>query len=204
MSRPTKKYKVATSCLGVTWQEIVEAGSITEALILTNRYHPNYPASFDDVTEYVEPNNDNSRIPFDEYLILMAHTVKLRSHDKFRAVGAVCASIDNRILSCGYNGLVSKFEPPNGFYDERENPEREMFTLHAEQNSISLCQRGEVHTVAITCSPCQYCSKLMAGFGVKRVIFSEEYAREVNYKKIFDFYKIEYKIVETDFSKFLK
>jgi deoxycytidylate deaminase len=131
-------------------------------------------------------------------MIKMAHTVKLRSQDVFRQVGAVCSSAGNLILSCGYNGLVSGFEPPEGFYDGRENPIRELLTNHAEQNALSLCKRGEVHTISITCSPCQYCSKLIAGFGIKRVLYSEEYDREDHFKKIFDFYNIEYKLLTED------
>lgn len=135
------------------------------------------------------------RIPFDEYLICLAHVVKIRSQDVFRKVGAVCASKDNRILSCGYNGLASGFEPPKDFYVNRENPDRELFTFHGELNSLMLCTKGEVKTIALSCSPCKHCAKMIVGYGVKRVIYSEEYERETLFKKIFDFYNIEYKLI---------
>ncbi len=136
------------------------------------------------------------RLSFDEYLILLAHTVKLRSQDEFRAVGAVCASKDNRIISCGYNGLASGFDPSIDFYLERENPCRELFTFHAELNALMLTKKGEVHTIALTCSPCRHCAKMIVGYGIKKVIYSHEYEREQEFKKVFSFYKIDYEDIK--------
>ena len=134
------------------------------------------------------------RINFDEYLLLLAQVVKLRSQDVFRQVGVVCASSDNRILSCGYNGLASKFDPPNDFYLDRENVDRELLTYHGELNALMLTKRGDVETIALTCSPCRHCAKMIAGYRIRRVIYSEEYSREQEFKKIFDFYCIDYNI----------
>ncbi len=144
----------------------------------------------------VYDNNKSKRMSFDVYLLKLAHVVKLRSQDVFRQVGAVCASEGNRILNCGYNGLASGFEPTSGFYTDREDPIRELLTFHAELNALMLCKKGDVKTMALTCSPCKHCAKMIAGYGVERVIYTEEYDREQEYKKIFDFYKIKYKIVE--------
>jgi dCMP deaminase len=135
------------------------------------------------------------RLTWDEYFTAMAVVVAMRSPDKFRKVGAVCISKENRILSCGYNGLVAGFDTPIGLYDDREKPDRFIYTIHAETNALSLCKPNEVFTMALTCSPCQNCAKMIAAYGVKRVLYSEEYHRDALFKQIFDFYKIEYKKV---------
>jgi len=53
------------------------------------------------------------------------------------------------------------------------------FTVHAEQNIIMYCaKRGistEGTTLYITTSPCKQCAKLIAGTGIDRVVYDEEY-----------------------------
>jgi dCMP deaminase len=138
-----------------------------------------------------------NRINWDEYFVTLAFVASLRSVDEFRKVGAICASRDNRILSCGYNGLAAGFEAPEGLYEDREKGRRNRFLLtqHAEINALSLCRPGEVHTLATTCSPCSNCATIIAGFKVKRVLMIEEYHIEQSYKEVFDFYKIEFKVI---------
>lgn len=142
----------------------------------------------------------DSRVEFDQYLILLANVIKLRSQDPFRRVGAVGASEDHRIVATGYNGLISKFESPEDFGSNRENPNREKFFVHAETNLLNFVRRGEIHVVAISCSPCQNCAKHLASHGVKRVLYSELYHREQNFKEIFDFYKIEHELCPINFN----
>jgi dCMP deaminase len=132
------------------------------------------------------------RLNWEEYFVSLSVVVSLRSPDVFTKVGAVCVSKENRILSCGYNGLLAGVDAPEGFYKERENPDRFLYTVHAEANALTLCRPNEVHTIAITCSPCAVCAKMIASYGIKRVLYLQEYHREKSFKDIFQFYNIEY------------
>lgn len=140
----------------------------------------------------MEPFLFMSRLSWEEYFLLQTITTKCRSQDKFRQVGAICIGKNNRLLSTGYNGVNAGFEPPDGLYEDRENPLRETITTHAEMNALLLCKPGEVHTIYCTCSPCKNCAKLIVTHGVKNVFYLEEYHRESDYKTIFDFYNVKF------------
>ena len=77
-------------------------------------------------------------LSWDEYFMAIAKLSAMRSKDPSTQVGACIVSIDNRILSIGYNGA------PNGFCDDSFPWEREgsvlntkyAFVCHAEMNAI--------------------------------------------------------------------
>lgn len=128
----------------------------------------------------------------------MATMAGARSPDPYRKVGAVCVSSDNRILSCGYNGIAAGHSAPPDLFASRESPVRGDLIIHAEQNALMSCQRNYVAKMAVTCSPCKVCANIIAGYGIKEVYFSYEYPREQGYKRIFDFYNIKYGLVKVD------
>ena len=95
------------------------------------------------------------RLGIPEYAMALAHVASLRSEDPFRKVGAAALDRDNRVIGTAYNGLAPGFDPPPGFWDDRDD--RQKFMLHAEINLCSLFKRGEARLVATTTMPCTSC-----------------------------------------------
>ena len=122
-------------------------------------------------------------LSWDEYFMAIAKLSAMRSKDPSTQVGACIVSIDNRILSIGYNGA------PNGFCDDSFPWEREgsvlntkyAFVCHAEMNAI-LNYRGsrkelENSKIYVDLFPCNECAKLIIQSGIKEVIYiSDKYA----------------------------
>lgn len=131
------------------------------------------------------------RLSILEYAIELAKVAAHRSEDPYLKVGAVALSADNRVVATGYNGLMPGFEPPVGFWEDREG--RSPYVLHAEVNALSLVRRGEVHTLAVTTCPCAACTMAILAHGVKRVVYRDEYARDQDHvsRRIFDFYGVD-------------
>ena len=121
-------------------------------------------------------------LSWDEYFMAIAKLSAMRSKDPSTQVGACIVSIDNRILSIGYNGA------PNGFCDDSFPWEREgnvlntkyAFVCHAEMNAI-LNYRGsrkelENSKIYVDLFPCNECAKLIIQSGIKEVIYlSDKY-----------------------------
>ena len=95
-------------------------------------------------------------------------------------------------MSTGYNGVPSGLKHCNQYFtmDNLKEPEfynqhgdfSKKFELHAEQNAIlfagkvfTSCEGATLYT---TLSPCSDCCKLIAGAGIKRVVYCEEYDRD--------------------------
>ncbi len=121
-------------------------------------------------------------LTWDEYFMGVAVLSSLRSKDPSTQVGACIVSIDNRILSIGYNGA------PNGFEDRYFPWEREgdylktkyPFVCHAELNAISNFRGNkkdlEGAKLYVTLFPCNECTKLVIQNGIKEIIYlSDKY-----------------------------
>lgn len=110
-------------------------------------------------------------------------------------VGAVIVK-DDRIVSTGYNGtptkqpnccdvnkhLVHNGEFQNYISDEAKIEHHEWSVkneLHAEHNAIMFAspEDRKGSTLYCTLQPCQQCSVLIAGSGIKKVIYEKEYPR---------------------------
>lgn len=104
-------------------------------------------------------------------------------------VGAVLVK-DGRIVSTGYNGTPKG--APNccdihGNLGELDTPEKKAIhhdwsifnELHAEHNAImySTPQDRKGATLYSTLQPCYICSLLIAGSGIERVVYKNEYHR---------------------------
>jgi dCMP deaminase len=113
------------------------------------------------------------RVDVPEYAMALAHVASLRSEDPFRKVGAVALDFDNRVIGTAYNGLAPGFDPPAGFWDDREA--RQRFMLHAEINLCSLFRRGEARLVASTTMPCTSCMQTLCAYGIKEVYYRDVY-----------------------------
>lgn len=112
---------------------------------------------------------------WDEYGILIAHVVSLRSEDPNTKVGACALRHDNSVASVGYNGA------PQGVEIDWDNREEKLKrVIHSELNCLKYCLPGDVKTLYITHSPCVNCLALIASYKIKRVVFYESYHRDVN------------------------
>lgn len=103
----------------------------------------------------------------------LAHVASLRSEDPYRKVGAAALDFDNRVIGTAYNGLAPGFDPPQGFWDDRDG--RQKFMLHAEVNLCSLFRRGEAKIVASTTMPCTACMQTLCAYGIREIYFRDGY-----------------------------
>lgn len=131
------------------------------------------------------------RISWEEYAIAIAETASLRSEDPYMKVGACILNESNRIVGIGYNGLASGKKAPDKFWDDRDK--RRQYMIHAEANALLNVKHGEGFVLACTLLPCKSCATLIAGHGIKKVIYKEIYKRDTSAFDIFDFYNIEHK-----------
>lgn len=130
-----------------------------------------------------------------EKFIIMAKEIGQRiaktSEDPYKKVGAVVLGKDGRILSTGYNGLIQNKNVHNKFWINRDS--RRSFMIHAEVNALSCISRyDDPYFIYVTLLPCGYCASLIACYGLKHVVYSENYDKDCSSKKIFNFYNIKY------------
>ena len=111
------------------------------------------------------------RPTWDEYFIMLAETVAIRSPDPKTQVGAILVK-NNRIVSTGYNGAPAGFEG----VDWSSNAKHQ-HVLHAELNAILYANRDDAHnsTLYVTHSPCQECAKIIAAAKVSNVKYKQVY-----------------------------
>jgi dCMP deaminase len=95
------------------------------------------------------------------------------------------------VLGLGYNGLASGKNVAAAFWKDRD--ERRKYMIHAEVNCLSLFKRDEAEILAVTTLPCSSCAAMIVSYGIKRVIYEEDYKRDDVALEIFKFYKIEFK-----------
>ena len=125
------------------------------------------------------------RIDWDEYFMLLAHIVSMRSTCLKRNVGCVIVR-DNRILTTGYNG-ATEGEPhcidlercmknqinSKGSYDYCP-------AVHGEENAILQAARIGISLRGATCyttvSPCYYCAKSLKNAGIRRIVYDQKYS----------------------------
>lgn len=131
-----------------------------------------------------------NRLSWNEYALKLAEVAALRSEDPYTQVGACILDKDNRVLSLGYNGLAPGTNVEAKFWEDRDG--RRPYMLHAEVNALSLVKRNEgAATLACNLLPCTSCAQMIAAYGIKTVVYKEEYTRDDQAKKIFQFYNIE-------------
>ena len=129
------------------------------------------------------------RLTWEQYALELAKVAARRSGDKFRQVGASALDFSNRVIGVAYNGLISNFDPPADFWEDRET--RRKYMVHAEANLLSLFKRDECKLLACTLLPCSSCATMISAYGIKKVVFQEMYDRDCNALDIFKFYGVE-------------
>ena len=111
-----------------------------------------------------------SRPSWEEYALLLANTASLRSEDPYIKCGACVLRHDNSVAGLGYNG-----SPPGYNIDWTDRDARRTFVSHADRSALRYCKPGEAKLIAVTLSPCQHCIIDIAMFGIKKVIFQDDY-----------------------------
>lgn len=130
-----------------------------------------------------------------EFYINVAELTAGRSTCARKKVGAILVK-DDRIISTGYNGVLSgaphcedmffgKINWDCASLDSKISQEHHKFSsieeVHAEQNVIAFAARHGVVTegctLYITLAPCPDCSKLIAAAGITTVVYHHEYDR---------------------------
>jgi len=106
----------------------------------------------------------------------LVYLVAAKSKDESTHVGAVIVDSQNRIVSCGYNGM------PRGTLDmipeKQERPQKYFWMVHAELNSILNAARSvegcRMYTNGV---PCAECAKAIIQSGIRKVIVDEDWEK---------------------------
>lgn len=113
----------------------------------------------------------SDRLSIIDYGLKVAEAIALRSPDPYRKVGAIILNADDRIISTGYNGLMSGFTPPATFWKDKQA--RKPFMIHAEINALSYITKGEGKTLICTLKPCEHCLIACIAHGIKTIWYNE-------------------------------
>ena len=125
------------------------------------------------------------RPSWDEYFMQLAALVSSRSTCLRRKCGAVIVK-DRHIVSTGYAGAASGLPHCSevGCVRDRlgiESGERHELCRgsHAESNAVAYAARYgiavEGATIYCTTYPCSFCSKVIVGAGIAKVVYGEDY-----------------------------
>ena len=137
-----------------------------------------------------------NKLSWPEYGCYLALIASSRSCDPHSQSGAVGLDKDHKIVSTGFNGFAPGMEAPIWINEESRREEKCELIIHAEQNLFARAKRGEIFTLCLDKSPCNSCARTIIAYDVKEVFYLKEYHRENKFKKIFDFYKIKYTLLD--------
>lgn len=115
-----------------------------------------------------------------------------RSIDPFTQVGCIATNDIGELIGASYNGFPPKYDPEFDICLPENRDKKNKLIFHAEQNILLRHPRNSIHTLYLTISPCSNCATWIAGHGVKRVVFIEEYHRGSDFKDVFDRYGVKY------------
>ncbi len=113
------------------------------------------------------------RLSWEEYALALARVASLRSEDPYVKVGACVLRHDNSVAGLGYNGAPSSL---NINWENRD--ERRKRVVHAEINALRYTKPNECYLLACNLLPCNDCLKTIASYGIKKVVFGEEYDKD--------------------------
>ena len=117
------------------------------------------------------------RLTWDQYFMLNAHLISMRSTCNRLNVGSVLVK-NNRIISTGYNGGISGDDHclDAGCYVVDNHCLR---CLHAEENAILQCALEGVSTkgsqIYVTHFPCIHCMKKVLQAGITKIYYTHDY-----------------------------
>lgn len=107
---------------------------------------------------------------WEEYGLALARVAAMKSKDPWRQVGACVLRHDRTVAGVGFNGFPAGMEED---WSSRER--RRMFVVHAEANALRYVKPEEVWLLASTTLPCNNCLRLIASYGIRRVVYGENY-----------------------------
>jgi dCMP deaminase len=108
-----------------------------------------------------------------DYFLHIARSVALKSKDPSTQVGAVIVDEDNRVVSTGYNGFISKCNEKDLSW---ERPMKYHFVIHEEMNAILYARRDlRGCRMYLTHEPCENCLKHALQAGMKVFYYGQPY-----------------------------
>lgn len=119
----------------------------------------------------------DKRIPWNQYFMLQAVLLSLRSTCERLSVGAILVR-DKRVIAGGYNGAVSGDDHciDVGCYIVDGHCLR---TIHAEMNAVLQCSKFGIPTdgaeIYVTDFPCLQCTKSLLQAGIKKIYYMRNY-----------------------------
>lgn len=116
-----------------------------------------------------------SNVGFEEYFLLLAELISIKSKDLSTKVGAIVTGPNNEIISTGYNGFpIGANDKRNSWY---ERPKKYLVSCHAEENAIVFAARRGTPTdgcsIYVTHFPCATCMRMIIQSGIKKVYIPE-------------------------------
>lgn len=123
-----------------------------------------------------------SRLSKDDYFMLQALSVRLRSHDESTRHGCVIVGPDGQVLAQGYNGF------PIGCPDHlmpQTRPEKYSCILHSEENAFLNCNVCLKNcTLYVSGHPCTNCFARSIQKGITRILYGPVKCKGDNYQDL--------------------
>jgi dCMP deaminase len=122
-------------------------------------------------------STDLRRPDFNEYFLMIAFVVSLRSEDKFIRHGAVIVNkASNHIIGTGYNATLRGSDKKLINLDDRDS--RRLWMIHAEDNAIMNCTKNPLDlyqgaSIYVTGVPCITCLQKVINFGIREIYFAD-------------------------------
>ena len=140
-------------------------------------------------------------ISWDEYFMGVSYLSSLRSKDPSTQVGACVASMNNKVLTMGYNGMpigCDDQEMPWGKKNDNDLENKYLYVCHAEFNAILNARVSlDGSRMYVTLFPWNECAKAIIQSGIKEVIYGDDkYSDLVSTKaskKMFDLAGVKYR-----------
>lgn len=142
-------------------------------------------------------------ISWDDYFLSIAILSSRRSKDPHTQTGATIVK-DNKIISCGFNGMPRCEKNDDIFpWEGNEDPIKSKYSyvIHAEENAIYNSNIGSLEGASLytTLFPCNECAKSIIQVGIKNVYYLED--GNPNYQKSFEASRIMFDAVGINYKK---
>lgn len=116
------------------------------------------------------------RPTFDEYFLILAFDVSLRSDDPNIRHGAIIVTNKNHIIGTGYNATIRGADESKIPYEIRDK--KRLWMIHAEENAILNCTTNPLTLVDgakmyVTGLPCVNCLQRIINFGITEIIHAD-------------------------------
>ena len=115
---------------------------------------------------------DQKQRAWDEYFMIIAETVALKSKDPSSKMGCVIVDPKKRVVSLGYNGMLQGADESKMTLSER--PMKYYFAIHSEMNAILFAHQDLTGcTIYNRVATCENCLKYCLQAGIKRFVYKD-------------------------------